>query len=134
MNSAPRWSPEQLAEYRKGRGEARLVRAKYGNKKVAIDGRTFDSKAEAARYVELKRMQEAGLIFGLECQVTFPLVVNGELICKYIADFRYVDIEGSRITEDVKGVRTRDYRIKAKLMKALHGITIKEVCKKRKAA
>jgi hypothetical protein len=127
-----RWTPEQLEAHRQGR-EAK-PRAKYGNKKISIDGRTFDSKAEAARYVELKRLQEASLILNLECQVTFPLVVNGELICKYIADFRYVDISGNRVIEDVKGVRTRDYRIKAKLMKALHGISINEICKKRRAS
>ena len=51
-----RWSDEQLAAYRATRKEAASAapvappaRAKYGNKKVEIDGKKFDSKAEGAR-------------------------------------------------------------------------------------
>ena len=140
-----RWTEEQLREHhakRQTRAEAKQEakqhqaepkRPKYRNKKTAIGGRVFDSKAEAARFVELTRQQEAGLIFGLQCQVPFTLEVNGQLVCKYIADFVYINEHGSRVVEDAKGVRTRDYVIKAKLMKAIHGITVKEVRKTRKS-
>lgn len=139
-----RWSEDQLREHRakrQGRAEAKTEaqqhgaapkRPKYGNRKVTIDGMVFDSKAEGARYCELKRHQEGAIIFGLKCQVPFSLEVNGHLICRYIADFEYLDIEGARIIEDVKGVRTREYSMKAKLMKAIHGITIKEIRKGQK--
>lgn len=33
---------------------------KYGAKKTEVDGITFNSKAEAARYLKLKQMQQAG--------------------------------------------------------------------------
>lgn len=98
---------------------------------MSIDGRTFDSKLEASRYVELKRLQEGGIISGLQCQVPFALEINGNLICKYICDFRYVDIDGKMVTEDAKGDRTRVYAIKKKLMKALHGIEILEFTKRK---
>lgn len=130
-----RWSDEQLAAYRATRKEAASAapvappaRAKYGNKRVTIDGKKFDSKAEGARYVELKRMQEGGVISGLKTQEEFALPVNGALICKYRADFIYLDSDGNRVAEDVKGGPvTPVYTLKKKLMKAIHGIEIKEV-------
>lgn len=136
-----RWSDEQLAAYRALRKEtasaapvAPPARAKYGNKKVSIDGKKFDSKAEGARYVELKRLQEGGVISDLKTQEEFALPVNGALICKYRADFCYVDVDGSRVVEDVKGGPvTPVYTLKKKLMKAIHGIEIKEVRKVRRS-
>lgn len=132
-----RWTDEQLAAYKASRKVADKpadppARAKYRNKKVVIDGRKFDSKAEGARYVALKRQQEAGLIFNLQCQVPFVLEIGGVLICKYIADFVYLNEHASRVVEDVKGVRTDAYIIKSKLMKAIHGIAIQEVKTTRK--
>ena len=135
-----RWSDEQLAAYRALRtavaNNAPIVppaRAKYGNKKVSIDGKKFDSKAEGARYVELKRLQEGGVISGLKTQEAFALPVNGVLVCKYLADFCYVDVDGNRVVEDVKGGPvTPVYTLKKKLMKAIHGIEIKEVRKVRR--
>ena len=46
-------------------------RAKYGNTKVKVDGITFDSKAEARRYGELKLLERAGEITSMELQPTF---------------------------------------------------------------
>lgn len=106
-------------------------RSKYSAKKVQIDGITFDSQAEASRYVELRNMERAELISDLKVHETFRLVVNGILVCSYECDFRYLQ-DGRRITEDVKGVKTRDYQIKRKLMKAVHNIEIVEVAVKRK--
>jgi len=141
-----RWSDEQLREYhakRQGRAAAKAEakahqadqpRAKYRNKKTTIDGRSFDSKLEAGRYVALKRMQEAGLISGLCCQVSFSLEINGQLICRYVADFVYRDCDGKQIVEDAKGVRTRDYILKKKLMRACLGIELVEFRKERRGA
>lgn len=45
----------------------------------------------------------------------------------YVADFVYTIAEtGENVVEDSKGVRTKDYIIKRKLMLAVHGIRIKE--------
>lgn len=101
--------------------------SKYRNKKV--DG--FDSMGERDRYNELKLLESAGKIQKLERQVAFQLIVNDILICKYVADFRYVE-NGSVTIEDFKGVLTKEYIIKRKLMLACHGITIRETTKKKR--
>lgn len=100
-------------------------RSKFGNKAASVNGIKFHSKKEAARYRTLLLLEKAGTIRDIELQPRFRLVVNGELICTYVADFRYRS-GGQVIVEDVKGFRTREYVLKRKLMKALLGITIKE--------
>lgn len=124
---------------------------KYGNKKVTIDGEVFDSKREAKRYQELKLLEMCGAIRDLERQVTFELIpaqreestrvytkgrkkgqpIEGKIIEKavsYIADFVYTDTAtGKEVVEDAKGMRTKDYIIKRKLMLYIHGVKIREV-------
>ena len=102
---------------------------KYNNTKIRVDGRLFDSKAEAARWQELQLLERAGEITELERQVEYELIPKqkGERAVKYIADFRYVDHDGKTVVEDTKGVRTPVYILKRKLMKYVHGITIQEV-------
>ncbi len=103
-------------------------RSKYGAVKTVVDGTTFDSKKEAARYSELKAMERAGKIRELQLQPRYELVVKNVRVCRYIADSRYYDCEKNRwVVEDVKGLRTAVYKLKKKLMKALYGITITEV-------
>lgn len=100
------------------------MRSKYNAKKVTIDGITFDSKKEAARYQELKLMERAGLIKDLELQPEYELIAayrrqDGKHIqaIRYRADFRYLDLRTSkRIVEDVKGMKTQVYLIKKKLL------------------
>ncbi len=46
---------------------------------------------------------------------------------EYRADFVYFDEDDSLVVEDAKGVRTKDYIIKRKLMLWLYGIRIREV-------
>lgn len=121
-----------------------MRKRKYGSKKVIYDGITFDSKKEYNRYCELKLLQRAGKIYGLQLQKTFELVptqrepdtvgVRGgikkgktiELPVKYVADFVYNE-NGKTVVEDTKGFKTKDYIIKRKLMLFIHGIRIKEI-------
>lgn len=116
-------------------------RNKYGAKRVG----THASRKEHDRSNQLKLWQRAGVISDLREQVPFVLIpaqysdagtdpkgkpvrVCIEKSCKYIADFVYTDNEtGHTIVEDTKGVRTKEYIIKRKLMLYLHGIRIKEV-------
>lgn len=120
------------------------MKPKYRNQKCSFDGMTFDSKHERDRYCELLILQKAGKISDLRCQVPFRLVPEqrgpdtlgprggrrrGRLIEKavdYVADFVYVR-DGQTVVEDAKGVRTKDYIIKRKLMLWLHGIRVQEV-------
>jgi hypothetical protein len=103
------------------------VRQKYGNKRVTVDGVTFDSQAEGRRYLVLRELVKAGEITDLEMHPSFRIEVGGVLICRYVADFAYVTRAGVQVIEDVKGVKTAAYRLKRKLMKAVHGIEIQEV-------
>ena len=98
---------------------------KYGAKATVVDGIRFHSAKEARRYGELILMERAGLISGLELQPQYDLRVNGLLICRYRADFRYEE-KGYLIVEDVKGLRTELYKLKCKMMKAIHNIDIRE--------
>ena len=124
-------------------------KSKYHSIATCIDGISFDSRKEARRYQELKLLEKAGRISNLEMQVPFELVPaqygeceeiytkgahKGE--CKrgaciekavtYKADFMYIE-DGKIVVEDTKGVKTKDYIIKRKLMLYVHGIRIKEI-------
>ena len=102
--------------------------SKLHNVRTRVDGITFDSLDEAARYGDLKIEEKAGLIVDLHVHKSFRLVVNGIHICDYESDFTY-QREGTLVVEDVKspGTITYAYRIKKKLMLAIHGIQIQEV-------
>lgn len=105
-----------------------LVDNKYHARRIDLDGHEFDSKAEANRFLQLELMQRAGEIRDLELQPRFELIVNKVRIGRYTADFRYFDCRIQQtVVEDVKGVRTRDYILRVKLVKALYGIEVQEV-------
>lgn len=120
---------------------------KYHNRKIERDGITFDSQKELRRWEELKIMQKAGMIHGLERQKKFVLIPaqrepdtvgkrggkhKGRVIereCAYYADFCYYNKDGKYVVEDVKSeaTKTEQYKIKRKLMRYVHGIEISEV-------
>ncbi len=100
-------------------------RSKYNAKKIEIDGIMFDSIMEGKRYQELTILQRIGEISDMRMQVKYELKVNGILICKYYADFVYYQ-GGVEVVEDVKGMRTKEYILKNKMMKAIHNIDIFE--------
>lgn len=104
------------------------IGSKYRNKKVTVDGIRFDSIKEANRYYDLKLLERAGEITELELQVPFVLqegykTEDGRTVrsIKYVADFVYVDAEGKRHIEDVKGHRTEVYKLKKKLFEKIYG-------------
>jgi len=100
-------------------------RSKFGAVPTVVNDIRFHSKREAFRYMELRRMDERGFISDLRLQVPYLLEINGVKICKYIADFEYIE-NGGKITEDCKGYRTDVYKLKKKLMLAIHKIDIRE--------
>ena len=115
-----------------------VIRAnKYGAQVTTVDGVRFDSKREAARYLELKVLLRGGAISALELQPKYPIQVveltdRASLVdCgAYHADFRYVDeVTGELVVEDVKTpvTSTTAYRLRKRLIEAIHGITIREV-------
>ena len=123
---------------------------KYRNKKVTVDGITFDSKREKKRWCELCLLEKAGEISNLQRQVKFVLIPTQtetferysektgkklkdgvrvvEKECAYFADFVYIDNHtGRTVVEDTKGARTEKYIIKRKLMLHIYGIRIQEI-------
>ena len=107
---------------------------KYRNVRTSTgDGITHDSKREAAHWEMLKLLERSGQISELQRQVSFELaqavVLDGRKRppLRYVADFVYIDSAGQVVVEDVKGVRTQGYRIKRHLMRAVHGIEVREV-------
>lgn len=112
--------------------------SKYGNRRITVDGETFDSQREYRRWCELRLMEKAGLIKELRRQVKFVLIPAqrsggkvAERECAYIADFVYLEKMGlnewKTVVEDAKGCRTEVYKIKRKLMRYVHGIEVQEV-------
>lgn len=121
---------------------------KYKNTIITIGSKVFDSKKESKRWQELCLLQRAGQITDLQRQVKFVLIPTQyekfprysdktgkrlkdgirtlEQECSYVADFAYMK-DGKQVVEDTKGVKTKDYIIKRKLMLHVHGIRIKEV-------
>ena len=99
--------------------------SKYNARPTVVDNIRFASKKEAARYCDLRLLERAGEISELELQPKYKIIVFDCLICSYIGDFRYRE-NGEQVVEDVKGVKTPAYRLKNKLMWAVHNIKIKE--------
>ena len=83
-----------------------------------IDGITFASKREMTRWLELNLLVKAKEISDLHRQITFDIQVNQEHICKYIADFTYIE-RGKQIVEELKGFETPEFKLKWKLCQAL---------------
>ena len=116
---------------------------KYHNRKctVTIPGSvkqiTFDSVKEARRFGELELMKNTGKIRDLRLQVNFTLqegftTAAGERVrpIVYRADFVYQEPSPTgwrTIVEDVKGVRTKEYSMKRKMMLEKFGVDIREV-------
>lgn len=114
---------------------------KYRNRKIKVDGETFDSTKEYKRWLELRQLEMAGEITGLERQPKFWLEIDGRPIlirseryrrgrrASYKADFAYFK-DGQRIIEDVKTAvtRTEAYALRKGIVEAMYpGTRIVEV-------
>ena len=106
--------------------EQAKVKPKYGNKVTEVPGKKFDSKKEAAFFLQL---QQDPTVKSIRTQVKYELIPKqqGERACSYVADFVVEYHDGRTVVYDVKGMKTDVYRIKRKLMLWVHGITIQEV-------
>lgn len=115
--------------------------SKYNAVKTKIDGITFASKMEAARYGELKLLLKAGKIKDLVLQPTYILDEKLEKnerkyrAVVYKADFKYYDVEKNKeVIEDVKGHKTKVYKLKKRWFDRVYpDKTITEIEEERKA-
>lgn len=113
---------------------------KYNNKKTKVDGITFDSKAEAKRYEELKLEQEQGKIRNLKVHPDYHIQEGytdpqtGQRVkgVKYTPDFSYERMMTTApylnrwvfIVEDVKGFETDLFKTKYQMMIERFGIWV----------
>jgi hypothetical protein len=107
---------------------------KFGNKKTVVDGHTFDSKREAARWCELRLLQRAGRISELQRQVVYELAPGvkfegakrAQPALRLVVDFQYREA-GRLVLEDIKGVVTTAFTIKRHLLKARIGLDVRVI-------
>lgn len=112
---------------------------KFNAEPTIVDGIRFASKKEANRYIELRLLEKAGKISHLVCQPRFDFMINGRPVVSrserypngrqlyWKGDFAYFDGQ-KRIVEDVKGVRTKEYKLKKAIVEAMHpAVRVREV-------
>lgn len=121
---------------------------KYGNIKVKIDGNTFDSEREGNVYIRLKDMQSRGIISDLKLHPKWEIqpkltesytkhLRTKDKLCErtillpitYTADFSFMR-NGDFVVVDVKASKSmlpKEYQLKKKMMRYVHGITITEI-------
>lgn len=113
-------------EYRKMLGVKKnfITGSKYHAQKTVVGAKTYDSKKEANRAMQLQYMEKAGLIRDLQEQVRFILqeeYINNEgkniRPISYLADFTYTQ-NGQKVIEDTKSpaTRTQVYLLKKKIV------------------
>lgn len=114
-----------LAEYRAidtGR------KNKFNARRVTVDGRTYDSNAEALFGEQLRIRERAGEVAEIERQRKYELAVHGVRIGEYRADFVFWDFVKCRYRIiDVKGFDTPLSRWKRKHVKAQYGVEVEIV-------
>ena len=98
-------------------------RSKYNAIRTEIDGINFDSKLEAARYVDLKTLRLAGDVLYFLRQV--PIRLPGKVV--YRVDFQVFWSDGSVTYEDVKGYFTKMSKLKIKQVEDLYPIKIEVI-------
>ena len=142
-----RWTQEDIDRIHSRRGGVTLpavdtkpLQTKYRNERYAIVGEGyFDSKKEAQTWAMLKTKQDAGLIWDLQRQVSFPLncPVRFESICGFAqvselkVDFVWNDSSGRHVA-DCKGIdrktgkpiMTKEFCLKVKWLALQDGITV----------
>ena len=108
-------------------------RSKYGNKRVVYDGYVFDSKAELARYADLRLLEQAGHISGLTVHPRHTIHdaytnADGKRRAKitYAPDFSYTE-DDKLVFEDVKGVETAVFKSKRKLFEKRYNTVLRIV-------
>jgi len=106
---------------------------KYRAKKVKLDGITFDSKREAAHYMDLRLLERAGKVNAIQVHPRLDLHAHGEdgikrKIGQAELDFSYWDCERKqRRWIDVKGMDLPLSQWKRKHIEAQYGITVEIV-------
>lgn len=113
-------------------------RAKWGNIHTSYNGQIYMSKKEANFAKSLddcrKAKNKCERVRSYETQVKYKININGYHICDYLLDFKvtyeddhieYIDVKPFDKKKN-KFLSTDTYKLKKKLVKALHNIDIIE--------
>ena len=96
---------------------------KFGAKRTELDGIKFSSKREALVYEQLKLGVQSGDVIFFLRQTPFHL--DGGV--RYICDFVTFNRDGTVHFLDAKGMKTKLYITKKKMVEAKYPIEIEEV-------
>lgn len=104
-------------------GAVKKSHNKFGAVKTTVAGITFDSKSESLFYEKLCVFKRAGKIKSIELQPKYLLqeCFSDAYGFKhnaiyYIADFEVLYLDGTVKVYDSKGMKTKEYQIKKKLL------------------
>ena len=103
-------------------------RGKYNNKRVKLDGYTFDSEREAEYYVVIKGDPTvSNVVVHPRFELT-PKFTNADGVKRramhYVADFLVTYKDGTEKVVDVKGVETTVFKMKRLLFELKYGKVI----------
>lgn len=104
---------------------ARFIRHKFNAKPVKNDGHHFDSKLEFAYFNKLNLEKAAGHVLFFVRRVPFHLPGG----VKYVCDFCVFYTDGTVRFIDTKGLETKDFIMKKKIVEELYPVEI-EIIKK----
>lgn len=115
-------------EFVEGKNIDESKRTKYGSRRCEFNGKMYASQHEANTAAKLQPLARAGKIKQYEEQKRIVLVPgDGKLrSIIYIADFFFIDLDGTPHLLDAKGFKTPVYRLKKRLAALLLRITIEE--------
>lgn len=116
---APRGKLGETLDLLKGSGPGKLpgrplIRA---NAQIYND-RRYASTGEAAYAQQLDLEKAAGFVLEWTPQPRFELLVNGDLVCRYTADFDVLRTAGRREIVEVKGYATPIFKLRMRLFRA----------------
>ena len=100
-----------------------VTRHKFNAKPTEVDGIRFDSKKEARYYQELLLRQRAGEVVFFLRQTPFHLPGG----VTYRVDFQEFHASGEVRFVDVKGMETKDFIMKKKMVEDLYPVEIQIV-------
>ncbi len=89
-------------------------------KRTEYGGVLYASKTEAVYAAYLDREVKAKRIRWWDRQVKLPLIVNDVKVCQMLVDFRVCLKDGSCEYRETKGFVAPAFRLKLKLLRALH--------------
>ena len=92
---------------------------KFRNKPIIVNGINFDGYREGFYCNKLSFLESKKIITDLEFHPAWRIEHNKKLICKYIADAKFL-FKNETMVIDVKGKETQVFRLKRKLMKAFY--------------